>query len=170
MDVDTDAPTPGEVVRRFIGCLNTFDLEGAQHLVAGDFVWENVSMDPPADRLEGGAAMAHRLGAVFERCDRIDWQILEQAEAGDTVLNERVDHHWFDRALFPVQNHLAAKVAGIWKVRDGRIALWRDYNNLGEFEQQLGMTVADFGRIIGRDYGRDARRDVSTGEAAWGGA
>jgi limonene-1,2-epoxide hydrolase len=164
--METDAPNPGELIRRFIDRLNAFDLEGAQRLVTGGFVWENVSMDPPADRLEGGAAMAHRLGAVFDRCDRIDWRILEQAENGDTVLNERIDHHWFDRALFPERNHLAARVAGVWKVRDGRIALWRDYSNLDEFEQQLGMTVADFGRIIGRDYGQDAKRNVRMDEAA----
>lgn len=147
--------TPGALVRSFLARINDLDLEGAQRLLSDDFIWENMPMDPPANRIHGGAAMAHRLDAVFSVCDRVEWEILEQAEDGETVLNERLDKHWFKAGLFPKSNYLAAPVMGVWKVREGRITLWRDYSDLSDFEKQLGMSIPDFGRVIGRNYGQD---------------
>lgn len=150
--------SPGAIVHRFIACLNAFDLAGAQALTAGDFVWENMPMHPPANRVHGGAAMVRRLGAVFHVCDRIDWRILEQAEDGGTVLNERLDQHWFRPGIFPRSDYLGAPVMGVWKIRDGRIALWRDYSNPDDFENQLGMSIPDFGRYVGNNYGQEGAR------------
>ncbi len=28
-------------------------------------------------------------------------------------------------------------MAGVWELRDGKIALWRDYFDLGQFNEQL---------------------------------
>jgi len=148
------ATSPGNTVRAFIARLNDKDLDGAQALLSDDFVWENIGMEPPANRVQGGAGMAHRLRAVFDVCVKIDWIILEQLEAGDTVMNERRDDHYFQPDLFPKSNYLAAPVCGVWKVREGKITLWRDYSDLGDFERQLGMSVKEFGAIIGRNYGQ----------------
>ena len=149
--------TAGEIVRSFMERISAMDLGGATALLASGFVWENVPMHPPANRLLGGDAMAHRLTAVFRLCDRIAWRIIEQAEDGGTVLHERLDEHWFIPGTFPKSDYLAAPVASVWKVADGRIALWRDYFDLGLFENQTGMSLADFGRLVGRNYGSDGR-------------
>jgi limonene-1,2-epoxide hydrolase len=148
-------PCPGDVVRAFLDCINALDLDGAAALCAPDFVWENMPMDPPANRIEGAGGMVHRLRAVLDHCERVEWSILEQAVDGDTVLNERMDAHWFKPGIFPRSSYLGAPVMGVWKVRDGLITLWRDYTELAEFEKQLGMSIPDFGRLIGRNYGQD---------------
>jgi limonene-1,2-epoxide hydrolase len=58
-------------------------------------------------------------------CTGIDWEILHQTSSGTLesgiVLNERNDR---------IEIHgrwTALPVAGVFKIRDGKISLWRDY-------------------------------------------
>jgi len=53
------------------------------------------------------------------------------ASRGDVVLTERV--------RFVVGGkEIALPVAGVFEVRDGKIAAWRDYFDMASYQQQLG--------------------------------
>ena len=54
------------------------------------------------------------------------------AAAGDVVLTERIDHIGSGDASFPVP------VMGVFEVRDGKIARWRDYFDTGLLGKMMG--------------------------------
>jgi limonene-1,2-epoxide hydrolase len=47
-------------------------------------------------------------------------------------MNERVD-----RFTMPDGKTIAIRVAGVFEVRDGKVAVWRDYFDLAEFNNQM---------------------------------
>lgn len=119
--------TPEEIVDEFIRRIEARDLDAAFELCHDDVVYDNVPM-PTAEGKEAALAM---LGPFAAMATEIQWVVHRQAAAGDVVLNERTDRfHIGDRWV-------EIAVAGVFEIRDGRIALWRDYFDLGQFNQQL---------------------------------
>ncbi|MEY3805992.1 MAG: hypothetical protein RIR69_804 [Actinomycetota bacterium] len=113
--------TPDSFVREFIAALVRRDLEAAAQMVSDDFEYDNV----PMGKAFGPTALTETLSGFFSMCTGIDWEILEQTSSGTmndaTVLNERDDR---------VEIHgrwATLPVAGVFKIRDGKITLWRDY-------------------------------------------
>jgi limonene-1,2-epoxide hydrolase len=47
-------------------------------------------------------------------------------------MNERVDRFWLEGG-----HTIELRVAGVFKVRDGKISVWRDYFDLQEFNSQM---------------------------------
>jgi limonene-1,2-epoxide hydrolase len=47
------------------------------------------------------------------------------------VMNERTDRFQMGDRWIEIP------VAGVWELRDGQIALWRDYFDMGQFNEQL---------------------------------
>ena len=61
----------------------------------------------------------------------LPWEIRHILADGDVVMTERVDH-------FLVGNdRISVPCMGIFELRDGKIAAWRDYWDLKQFEAQL---------------------------------
>jgi limonene-1,2-epoxide hydrolase len=59
------------------------------------------------------------------------WEVLHQVAAGNVVMNERVDR-------FKVgDKEITIKVVGVFELRDGKIAAWRDYFDLGMWQKQM---------------------------------
>jgi limonene-1,2-epoxide hydrolase len=48
-------------------------------------------------------------------------------------MNERVD-----RFTMADGKDVAIRVAGVFEIRDGKVAVWRDYFDLAEFTNQMG--------------------------------
>jgi len=119
--------TAEEIVDQFIVTLTGGDLEGALALCTDDLEYDNV----PMPTLLGIEAARGFLAAMFGEGVRTEWTVHRQVAAGDTVLNERTDEFWFGDI------HIALPVAGVFVVRDGKIALWRDYFDLRTFETQM---------------------------------
>lgn len=65
-----------------------------------------------------GAKLAYGLGSL----ERLPTTIHEVAEAGDTVLMERTEV-WHHRS----GERATLRVAAVFKFRDGKLVLWRDY-------------------------------------------
>jgi limonene-1,2-epoxide hydrolase len=59
------------------------------------------------------------------------WEIKHQVASGDVVMNERVDR--FENA----GKEMSIPVVGVFVVRDGKIAEWRDYFDMGMFQEQM---------------------------------
>ncbi len=115
------ADTPDSLVRDFITRLVARDLDGAALMVTDDFEYDNV----PMGKAFGPDGLKNTLSGFFAMCSGIDWEILRQTSSGSLahgiVLNERDDR---------VEIHgrwATLPVAGVFEIRDGRLALWRDY-------------------------------------------
>ena len=66
------------------------------------------------------------------------WTVVNQIAVGDTVMNERIDR-------FDVNGTVVAiPVMGIFKVRDGKIAEWRDYAEGSMMAAQLKGEGKDY--------------------------
>jgi limonene-1,2-epoxide hydrolase len=113
--------TPDALVRQFIDALVSRDLALAATMVTADFEYDNV----PMGKSFGPSALTETLSGFFSMCTGIDWEILHQTSSGTIndgiVMNERDDR---------VEIHgrwATLPVAGIFKIREGKISLWRDY-------------------------------------------
>jgi limonene-1,2-epoxide hydrolase len=110
------AADPIEVVQRFLGALQRLDIDDAVALMTPDVTYQNVPL-PAArgiDAVEKQLRWLARYGSGFEV------EYLNVAADGSTVLTERTDILVFGKV------RAAFWVCGIFEVRDGRIALWRD--------------------------------------------
>ena len=143
----------GEVVREFTLAMREGDLDHAfDDLATDDIVFENVPMQPPAQVVSGREVVKQRLAALYAIGKAEKFDIVSQVENGDVVMHERVDSYRFPPGLFPKGDVFVMRIASVFNVRDGRVALWRDYYDFGAFETDLGVDLAEFGRRIGHQY------------------
>ena len=91
-----------------------------------DAVYHNMPMDPA----EGLDAVKAALAGVSQMTSR-GWEIVHQASNGDIVLNERIDRFEMGGTSVEVQ------VCGVFEIRDGKIARWRDYFDMASFQSQM---------------------------------
>ena len=119
---------PGATVTALIRANEARDVEAVLGLLTDDIAYENVPMSVMHGRDEVRAMLGPFLGGA----ERVEWEVLEQVEQGDVVMNERVDRFWL-----PGDIAIELRVAGLFKVRDGKVALWRDYFDLAVFTEQM---------------------------------
>lgn len=119
--------TSGEIVTAFIKALERKDFATACSLVTDDLEYDNV----PMRKVHGPAGLRESLEPFFANCTAIDWQVHHQTETGNVVMNERTDR--FEMG----GKWIGLGVAGLFVLRDGKIALWRDYFDLGQFTQAM---------------------------------
>ena len=113
-------------VSAFIDAFNRMDIDAACDMLAEDVVYHNIPMAP----VQGREAARAFLKAM-PNLTQIEWEVLNTAENGDTVLNERVD-----RFFFADGKTLTVRVMGVFKIRGDEIVEWRDYFDLEEFQSQ----------------------------------
>ena len=121
--------TPGETVTALIRANEARDVDAVLALLTEDAVYENV----PMSALKGHDEIRALLAPFIEGAKSVAWEVLHQVEQGDVVMNERVD-----RFTMPDGKEIAIRVAGVFEVKDGLVAVWRDYFDLAEFTGQAG--------------------------------
>ena len=122
------APEADGVVRRFVAACAARDVDAALELLTDDVEYDNV----PIGEVVGRDAVRSVLtGDLFAAATECEWVILRQVAGADgVVMNERVDR-------FRVgERWIEIPVAGIFELRDLRIALWRDYFDLADYRRQ----------------------------------
>jgi limonene-1,2-epoxide hydrolase len=92
-----------------------------------DAVWWNAPWEP----VRGREAICETLRRGAQRMLALPWEIRHIVADGDTVLTERVDHFMVG------ESRISVPCMGIFELRDGKIAAWRDYWDLRQFERQL---------------------------------
>jgi limonene-1,2-epoxide hydrolase len=115
------------VVESFLHALEEKDLERAAGLLSDDVVYQNVPL--PADR--GKPAVLRTLKSFQRFVTDFEVRMKNIAERDGVVLTERVD------VLSGPFVYLDIWVCGTFEVRDGKIALWRDYFDLAECTGKL---------------------------------
>lgn len=123
------AQTPGELVTALIKANEARDIGALLDVLAEDALYENVPMSP----LKGHDEIKSMLEPFLTSATKVEWEVLHQVEQGDVVMNERVD-----RFEMGDGKAIALRVAGVFEIRDGKVAVWRDYFDLAEFTNQMG--------------------------------
>lgn len=124
--------SPLELVRAFAAAWDARDLDAICAALSDDVVYVNVGMSEVA----GLAAVRDFLAPFVLGAERIAWTIHHDAETPDgVVLNERTD----DFVLKPEGGGrtITIGVMGVFEVRDGKIARWRDYFDVATFRAQM---------------------------------
>jgi limonene-1,2-epoxide hydrolase len=102
------------------------DVDRIMGYFADDAVYHNMPVEP----LRGREAIRQGISGFVTRMESGGWEVLHQAVAGDVVLNERIDR------FKAGDREIALPVAGVFRVRDGKITEWRDYFDMGAWQRQ----------------------------------
>jgi limonene-1,2-epoxide hydrolase len=121
-------PDPQTVVREFCAVWSRGDVDAILAWFAPDAVYHNMPMAP----VRGHAEIRAVLEIFVPPASKIEFEVLTIASRGNVVFTERVDR-------FTVgDKEIALPVAGVFEVRDGKIAAWRDYFDMASYQRQLG--------------------------------
>jgi len=119
--------TPLETVNAFMAAANRGDWDGMLALLTDDVEYHNIPLEP----VHGPAAVRDTIEALLASGSDADWVVHREVEQGDTVMNERTDK------FLQGDRWLELPVAGVFVVRDGKIAIWHDYFDLDTIMRQM---------------------------------
>lgn len=119
--------TPSDTVTALIHACEARDLDAVCALVTDDIVYDNV----PIGVVHGPEGVRSVLsGGVTQAATAIEWVVHRQVADGSTVMNERTDRFLVEGRWVEIP------IAAVFEVRDGRVALWRDYFDLESYRRQ----------------------------------
>ena len=136
-----------EVVARLWACLYAKDWEGVAACIAPDGHYEDVPAPDPG--ATGPANVVRRLRIGLDPVVRFEHEIHRSVAEGDSVVVEHTETWHFETGERLV-NHFVT----VHEVKDGRIALWRDYWDMNTLlrqapawwiERLAKFSQADFG-------------------------
>lgn len=109
-----------ETVHAFIAAAAARDYDTALGLLTEDVEYQNMMLPP----VHGRDQVRETLEGLLALCTDSEWIVHRELADGDLVMNERTDRFkigdtWTD-----------LPVMGMFELRDGQIALWRDYFDL----------------------------------------
>ncbi len=119
--------TAADIVNTFIARICALDLDGALELVTDDVEYDNV----PIGKVHGAEGIRTTLAPFVAGFTAVEWVTHHQVSDERVVMNERTDR--FQQG----DRWIELDVAGLFIVRDGKIALWRDYFDLAAFQKAM---------------------------------
>ena len=118
----TDAELANEdLVNRFCQDWSKRDAELLTTYFAQPFeymVWEGGPV------ITTNEAFIKQMGPFLTKLKSVDWVVVRSHVLGPMVINERIDHFYAQDSKYDNHPH----IAGMFIVRNGKIAVWRDYN------------------------------------------
>jgi limonene-1,2-epoxide hydrolase len=114
------------LVQRFCDAFARRDPEEILDFFTEDAVYHNIPMAP----MTGKAAIRSVLDMFLKPAESAEFEMLHIAANGDTVHTERVDR--FDIAGKKIE----LPVAGVFEIKGGKIAAWRDYFDMATWTRQ----------------------------------
>ena len=118
-----------KLVAEMWSCLYRKDFDGVAALIAEDGRYEDVPTPDPG--ATGPANVIKRLRIGLDPVQRFEHDIHRVVAEGDSVVVEHTETWHFETGE-AVRNHFVT----IHEVKDGKIALWRDYWDLGTLMAQ----------------------------------
>ena len=119
---------PETVVRDFCAAWSRRDIAELLGYFTDDAVYHNIPLAP----VSGKDGIREVLNLFVPPAETIEFEMLKVAARGDVVFTERVDR--FTMAGRTIE----LPVAGVFEVRDGKIAAWRDYFDFATWQRQSG--------------------------------
>ncbi len=123
MSVEND-----KLVRDFCAAWSHLDVDELLGFLTEDCFYHNIPMEPCV----GHAAIRAFVEPFLKGATSAEFEIKHSTSSGNVVMNERVDRFAMGTKT------LELPVAGVFEIRDGKIAAWRDYFDLDSFNKQMG--------------------------------
>lgn len=117
-----------QVVQEFLEAWTEGDAAKLASYFRDDAVYHNIPMEP----VRGRPAIDSALAGFVASVSNIVFETVHIAGNGDVVLTERVDR------FKTGGRQVNLPVMGVFEVRDGKIAAWRDYFDLKQYQTQTG--------------------------------
>ncbi|OYU70392.1 MAG: limonene-1,2-epoxide hydrolase [Alphaproteobacteria bacterium PA2] len=114
-------------IRRFIDAWPRLDPDELVAFFTEDGIYHNMPIGP----IQGQAALRPFIAAFLGNWTATNWDILNITAQGDLVMAERVDH------ITVGEKQIDLPCCGVFELRDGRIAAWRDYFDMGTYTRAL---------------------------------
>ncbi len=118
---------PIDTVRNFCAAWSRLDVEELMTYFADEPVYHNMP-GPPA---RGRDAVRKTIEAFLKGWQKTRWEIVNIAAAGHVVFAERVDR------TDTGGRHVDLPLVGVFEIRDGKIAAWRDYFDLATYTRAV---------------------------------
>jgi limonene-1,2-epoxide hydrolase len=115
------------IVRNFCAAFARRNLEELLGFFTAEAVYHNIPLEP----VSGLAAIRSTFEMFLGPAEKAEFEILHMASAGNVVLNERVDR------FVIAGKEIALPVAGVFEIRNGKIAAWRDYFDMQMYTKQM---------------------------------
>jgi limonene-1,2-epoxide hydrolase len=131
---------PERVVREFCDAWSRRDADELGRYFSEDGVYHNIPMAP----LVGVESIRQFIATFVSAVETLDFEVLQLASSGPLVFTERVDHF-----VLADGKTVDLPVTGVFEVRAGKIAAWRDYFDLGMWAKQAGIPVAALESFVG---------------------
>lgn len=116
-----------QIVDAFIAAIERKDLDAALAHAASDIEYDNV----PMPTVHGHDGVRSFLEPLISGVDEVVFEVHRQLVDGGVVMNERTDKFRVGKTWIELP------VTGVFEVRDGTIALWRDYFDLQTLNEQI---------------------------------
>jgi len=118
-------PDPETVVRTFCAAWPRRNVDELLSYFAEDAVYHNMPLEPAS-----GKNSIRELLNMFVPAESLEAEIVHLVTRGELVFTERVDRMTLGgkRIVLPC--------AGVFEIRDGKIAAWRDYFDLATWQRQ----------------------------------
>ncbi len=99
--------------------------------LAGYFTEDGIYHNMPAGPIQGRTEIEKFIRGFAGSWTKTDWEILNLAETGDVVIAERIDR------TEAGDKSVDLPCTGVFTIRDGKIASWRDYFDIGTYMRAL---------------------------------
>ena len=117
-----------KIVQDFIAKWEAQDVDGIVSSFTDDPFYHNMPMEP----LTSKEAIRAFIEPFMEPVTKVTWTVHSIAEdSSGAVLTERVDAFEYG------EKRVALPVMGTFEIANGKIAKWRDYFDLRDFENQM---------------------------------
>jgi len=117
---------PETVVRDFCAAFARRDVDELLAFFTDDAIYHNIPMAP----VTGKDGIREVLNLFLPSSSAVTFDVSHSAARGNVVLNERVDRFVMGG------KEIALPVAGVFEIRDGKIAAWRDYFDFATWQRQ----------------------------------
>jgi limonene-1,2-epoxide hydrolase len=119
-----------DLIDRFTAAWKRLNVDEIMGFFSDDAVYTNIPIDPPS---EGKEAIRKTIEGFVGMATAIEFVVHRTAEnpAAGLVMNERTDRFRIG------EKWVEARVMGVFELRGGKIAAWRDYFDLAEFQSQM---------------------------------
>lgn len=118
-----------QTIEAFVEAFNSKDIDAIMAFFTEDAIYHNMPMGPA----QGTDAVRNIIAMFLAPAETLDWEILNIAQTGDTVLTERDDRFMIGG------KDVALPVMGAFDMKDGKIAAWRDYFDMAAWQNQVAQ-------------------------------
>ena len=116
-----------QIIRNFIGAWSRLDVEELLDYFTEDGTYYNMPLEP----VSGRDNVRQLITGFLSSWTATEWEILNLLADGDVVIAERLDKTKAgDKAV-------DLPCTGVFEMRDGKIAVWRDYFDMGTYASAM---------------------------------